>query len=663
MPSPGPQLTLSTELGDEAFDLYSIAGTETLSELFVFQLELASENPNVAFERLVGKPATVTIARPGTKEAPKFIHGVIARAVQGEIKDGLTLYTAELRPSLWLLQFSRDSRIFQHQSVPDILETVFGDLGFSDFRNSLTRQYATREYTVQYNETYFELVSRLMEEEGIFYFFEHSEQADTLVLADDASAYPAVDLGEGQETLSVEADNIDECRIEACFTSTKYSTDDYSFEAPDAPLLVTNGGGELAATVYEYPGVYVKKDVGEARAKVRLEELQQAGVRLSGSGWYFGFSPGYKFRFSEHPRSDANTEYALHTVQHVATENSYDNSFEARPVDIAFRPPRRTPRPRIHGTQTAVVVGKQGEEIWTDKYGRIKVKFHWDQSDEFNENASCWIRVAHSWAGKGWGSIFIPRMGQEVVVSFLEGDPDRPLVTGIVYNADQAVPYDLPDHGTVSTIMSNSSKGGGGANELRFEDKKDSEEIFLHAQKDLNVEVENDRTIKVKEGNETHEVAGERSVTVTKDETHTSSASFTHEVSKDYTLKVEGNLTIDVAGDLVVKAKSVSAEAETSYSAKAGQAFDNEAGTALTNKAGTALTNKAGTALTNEAGTALTNKAGTTLNNEAQISLTNKASASLTNKSQGSMSSEAMAMHDVKSSGLLSLSGSLVKVG
>jgi type VI secretion system secreted protein VgrG len=361
------------------------------------------------------------------------------------------------------------------------------------------------------------------------------------------------------------------------------------------------------------------------------------------------FHAGAKFTLANHYRSDANASYVLSSLSQTGDQDQYSNSFEAFPCDTVFHPPRLTPKPKVIGSQTALVVGKSGEEIWTDEYGRIKVKFYWDQSSATDETSSCWIRVAQGWAGKAWGSIFIPRIGQEVVVSFLDGNPDRPLVTGCVFNAQQTVPYTLPDEQTKSTVKTNSSKGGSGFNELRFEDKAGSEEIFIQAQKDMNVTVLNNltttvtnartttvsqkddslvvdqgnRSIKVNTGNETHAVQGKRDLTITGNETHTNSADFTQNVSGNFTLKVSGNLSIQASG---------------SVSIQSGTSFDN--------KAGTALTNKAGTSLTNDAGTSLTNKAGTSMDNEAQVSITSKANAS----------------HDVESSGILTLKGSLVKI-
>jgi type VI secretion system secreted protein VgrG len=336
-----------------------------------------------------------------------------------------------------------------------------------------------------------------------------------------------------------------------------------------------------------------------------------------------------------------NSDYILQSLSFRADQTTfYSNSFQAFPSTATFRPLRVTPKPRIVGLQTALVVGKSGEEIWTDKYGRIVVQFYWDQIGAKDEKSSCWIRVAQGWAGKQWGAMFLPRIGQEVVVSFLDGNPDRPLVTGCVYNAEQVVPYTLPDDQTKSTIKSNSSKGGSGFNEIRYEDKAGSEEIFVQAQKDMNIKVLNNRvatitqdeslivdkgnrSVKVNTGNETYEVKGTRDVTVTGAETHTNKA--------DYTWKISGNLSIKVDGD-------ISIESSKSVTIKSGTGF--------TNQAGTTLTNKSGTDLTNQAGTSLTNKAGTTMENNAAISLTNKGSASQT----------------VDGGGMLTLKGGIVKI-
>ena len=493
-----------------------------------------------------------------------------------------------------------------------------------------------------------------MEEEGIFYFFEHDSTKHTLVLADDTSAYGAcpglaqVSMRPSQPSRQ-ELNAMLDCSLEHHVTHGEYKSTDYNFTTPSTDLLATASGPETSRSIYEYPGGHSSQSDGEALANKRLAALEAQGKVLRGTSTCPAFHTGCKFDLVGHYRQDVNASYVLLSVTHQATQQDYSNSFEAIPADVHYHPPGLTPRPRIVGAQTAKVVGKEDEEIWTDLYGRIKVKFHWDQSTAKDETSSCWIRVMQGWAGKQWGSVFIPRIGQEVVVSFLEGDPDRPLVTGCVYNAEQTVPYALPDEQTKSTVKTSSSKGGGGFNEIRFEDKAGSEGLFLHAEKDMLVTVKNnqtnriqksrttnileehdkltvelgDRIIKVDTGKETHEVKGTRDLTITGNETHTDKADFTHTVSGNFTLKVSGNLSIDVSGSVKIKS-----------------------GTTLDLESGTALTNKAGTSLTNDAGTSLANKAGTSMSNEANISISSKANAS----------------HSVESSGIMSVKGSLVKI-
>jgi type VI secretion system secreted protein VgrG len=423
--------------------------------------------------------------------------------------------------------------------------------------------------------------------------------------------------------------------------------------------------------VYEYPGGFLKKDEGEGLTKLRAEEREAPIRRLSGASYCRAMVPGFKTTLEEHYRSDVNAEYVVLAVRHAGGLDGYSNSFEAFPSATPYRPPRTTRKPVIPGSQTAIVVGKSGEEIWTDEYGRIKAQFHWDQLGQNDEKSSCWIRVAQGWAGKSWGQWFLPRIGQEVVVSFLDGDPDRPLVTGSVYNAEQTVPYGLPAEQTKSTIKSDSSKGHGGYNELRFEDKKDSEEVYFQAEKDMNRVVKNNdtlkvgfekkeagdqtidiynhrtvtiaegtetftvqkgnRTVAVETGNEVHTVKGTRDVTVTGDESKTDEANFTQAVTKDYTLTVDGNLSIDVKGTVTIKSgKAMTLDCGASLTAKAAQSLTNQAGSSLTNKAGSSLTNDAGASLTNKAGASLTNDAGASLTDKAGASATVQGSASVT---------------------------------
>jgi type VI secretion system secreted protein VgrG len=476
-------------------------------------------------------------------------------------------------PRLWLLTKTQDCRIFQNKSVPDIVKAVLNEHGVTDIDDALSGTYAAREYCVQYRETAFDFVSRLLESEGIFYYFVHSESAHTLVLADDGANYPAgpADLKIAlTETGEARTDMLAECAIEVQVTSDQSKLDDYNFETPSTDLLGVASGDTSALTVYDYPAGRTTQSDVEALANKRVELLELPRLLLRAEANNAAIRPGHSIQVSDHARTSANAKYVVRTVSHQATQETYSNRFDAFPSDTPFRPDRRTPAPRIHGCQTALVVGKSGEEITTDQYGRVKVKFHWDQAAASDETSSCWVRVAQAWAGKQFGAFFVPRIGQEVVVSFLEGDPDQPIITGSVYNAKQTVPYALPDNQTRSLVKTNSSKGGGGSNEICFEDKKDEEDLYIHAQKDMHVTVLNDQTstiaknrsVTIQEVDDTLKVEkGKRTVTVAGDEAHTNQAKLTYTVSDDFELKVaknvkvtiDGNLTLNVTGTVTIE--------------------------------------------------------------------------------------------------------------
>lgn len=658
----------------------SFHAEERVSGLFRFSLEMVCDKPDLDFTRIVGKGVGVTLALAGG--GTRCFHGVCSRFVQAGTHQGITTYHAELRPWLWMLTLAQDCRIYQNLSVPDLVQGLFGELGFTDYKSSLTGTYAAREYCVQFRESTYDFVARLLEEEGISYWFEHAAGAHTLVLADDPGAFADLpDLPKAKYANSTTGgqmqDEISRCTLEQRVVTGSVAVDDFNFETPSTDLYSTVEGTLGTMLAYSSPGRYLVTADGETRARVRLDAAEADAKVLRGDSGCRAFTPGYAFTLEGHDRTDVNAKYALLAVVHDADQRGYGNSFEAIPATATYRPPRVTRKPRIGGAQTATVVGKSGEEIWTDKYGRIVVQFHWDQKGKKDEKSSCWIRVAQGWAGKSWGSMFIPRVGMEVIVSFLDGDPDQPIVSGCVYNAEQTVPYALPANQTQSTIKSSTSKGGGGFNELRFEDKKGSEEVFIHAQKDLNLVVLNnetdtitqDRTVTVQKGNESltvsegnrtvtvskgndahtvsegnrtvtvskgddthtiskgkrtvtvdkgdeaHTVGGKRDVKVTGDETHTNSATYTHKSGGNFTLKVTGDLVIDATGNVTIKA-----------------------GQGLTLKAGLGFVAEGGTSFSAKAGTAMAIEGGTTLDAKANASTT------------------------VQSSGIMTVKGSLVKI-
>ena len=579
---------LTSPFGANKLLVKSYRGEEAISGLFRYDLDLYSEDASLDFSKIVGKAVTLQIEL--SDGSFNYVNGMVGRFTQGARDDRFATYFVELHPWLWMLTMNSDCRIFQNKTSMEIVKQVFSDLGFSDFSDKTTGSFAAREYCVQYRETSFAFVSRLLEAEGVSYYFTHDASKHTMVMVDDASSW-GTSLGltsaryVGSDPKYSADDMVTECGLEQAVTVGKFKSDDFNFTIPATQLFATASGSDPSREVYDYPGLYAAQGDGEKIASLRLTALQSEAKILRGAGTCRAFHAGAKFTLAGYYRADVNASYVLRRLSVNGTQNEYQNSFEAFPADTKFHPPRTTPSPLIAGTQTATVVGKAGEEIWTDKYGRVVIQFHWDQVGASDEKSSCWVRVAQGWAGNLWGSIFIPRIGQEVVVSFLEGNPDRPLITGCVYNAQQMVPYTLPDEMTKSTVKTNSSKGGSGFNEIRFEDKAGSEELFIQAQKDMTVSVLN---------NESLTVTGTRTLAVTGDETHTNKGNHTTTISKDCKLTISGNLTIEASG---------------SISIKSGTTFEITAGTALTNKAGTSLSNKSGTDMTNDAGTTLMNKA------------------------------------------------------
>jgi type VI secretion system secreted protein VgrG len=572
-------IAITTPLGEDGLLLQSLSGREGMSQLFSYELELLSEDPGIPFAQIVGQRATVAIRLGDGSE--RCINGFINRFSQSGSDDRFTYYQAELVPWLWLLTRTADCRIFQNMTVPDIIEKIFKDLGFTDFKNMLQGSFEPREYCVQYRETDFNFVSRLMEQYGIFYFFEHEENKHTLVLANSPSAHPPCPGQEYarldyNENAMLDEDLISSWHKEQELRPGKYALTDYNFETPSTSLAVNvnttiSVNGNSKYEIYDYPGEYLKKAQGNDLVKLRMEEEEAMHTVLTGTSTCRAFLSGYRFDLEGHSSDAMNATYLLTEVQHAASvgdgydtstaaggEAHYTNSFTCMPYDVPYRPQRLTPKPIVQGPQTATVVGKAGEEIWTDKFGRVKVQFHWDREGRRDENSSCWIRVSHPWAGKGWGAVSIPRMGQEVIVDFLEGDPDQPIITGRVYNAEQMPPYGLPANQTQSGVKSRSSKEGtpDNFNEIRFEDKKGEEQLFIHAEKNQDIEVENDETHwvgrdrrKTIDQDETTEVKRDRTETVGRNESITIGDNRTEKVGKDESITIGDNRTEKVGKD------------------------------------------------------------------------------------------------------------------
>jgi type VI secretion system secreted protein VgrG len=551
---------IKTPLGDDALLLDRFDGYERVSEPFRFVLRLLSPDPNIDLQALLTKPTVLSFSL--TEESERHLHGHVSRIKLLEYgEDGMAAYEAEMVPWLWFLHHFSDCRIFQNKTVPDIVEQVFKSRGFTNYAFKLQGSFPQREYVVQYRESDFTFVSRLLEDEGIFYFFEQSQDKHTLILMNDNSFTAPCPNKPQARYLATTGSSQPEDTVASIETEFRMHTGtatltDYDFEKPNTSLFATLSGDQPGED-YDYPGKYKTKDDGARYARIRLEEREVALTTARGASNCMGFECGYKVSLTDHFRDANNIEYLLIALEHHAANSSYrsghldpfryENRFEAIPGSVAFRPPRVTPKPVIPSTQTAVVVGKSGEEIWTDKYGRVKVQFFWDRQGQGDENSSCWIRVAQGWAGKQWGAIHIPRIGQEVVVSFLDGDPDRPIITGSVYNADQIVPYTLPNEQTKSSIKSMSSKGGGGFNEFRFEDKKGSEQVFLHGEKDIDIRIKNDRRESI--GRDRHLIVNRDKLEQIKRDSHLNiTRDLLQEIGRDHNLTVSGKAAVQITG-------------------------------------------------------------------------------------------------------------------
>ncbi|MCC6419416.1 MAG: type VI secretion system tip protein VgrG [Gemmataceae bacterium] len=607
-------ITLATPLGKDVLLVESLEGTEGISQLFRFQLVLVSEKRDIPLNGLVGQNITIGIELAGKKY--RYINGFVNRFSQGDVDQRVAHYYAEVVPWLWFLTRTTDCRIFQKKTVPDIVQQIFKDLGFTNFKVQLQGSFEPREYCVQYRESDFNFVSRLMEEEGIFYFFDHADGKHTLLVSNDPGAHQAMPhqakakyaylLGGNQEV-----DAVTRWHLEQEFRPGKVTLTDYYFETPSnnlgvsAPSAVKVAGNDKFE-VYDYPGYYAKRFDGDDKAgKVRPdgERTAKLGMQgeeafhkvINGAGSCRAFVPGFKFDLTDHRRADFNGAYVLTQVSHAATNNLgdgegciYDNTFTCIPLAVPFRPARVSPKPVVQGAQTAVVVGLSGEEIDTDKYGRVKVQFHWDREGKKDQNSSCWIRVGTPWAGKNWGMIHIPRIGQEVIVHFLEGDPDQPIVIGSVYNAEQMPPFALPANKTQSGIQTRSSLGGSPANcnEICFEDKKGAEYIYLRAEKDYVGTVENDE-VKWVGHDRWEEVDNDRSLMVGRDKVET--------VTRNKAIKVMGQHSESIDGTMdIMVGSSLTETVSINYAETVGAAMELTVGGLLAISVGAAMAETVG---------------------------------------------------------------------
>jgi type VI secretion system secreted protein VgrG len=499
--------SFNTALGTDKLVLARFEVTEAVSELFEMRVEALSEDENIDFDRVIGRNASISVRAKDT--VPRLFNGVVVNSEWIGLKQGLYAYRLTLRPWFWLMTRSNNCRIFNTKSVTDVIREVFQEAGFNDFRLALSESYPELEYCVQYRESDYAFVSRLMEEFGIYYFFEHSEDKHMMVLSDAKSSHKPVPGISGLPYLPTDSDvrrvrdHVTSWTAQRSFNTGRVKLKDYDYQKPGAKLEAESDAGSGYQNgkleVYDYPGRYIEQGLGDRLARIRLEAEQAKDRRRLSAGNAVALYPGALVTLEKHQTQAENIEYLVLRCTHAYAEEAYRSvasedppytgTYEMLPASVPFRAPATTPCPVIGGPQTAKVVGRDGEEIDVDEQGRITVQFHWDK-----KKVSRRVRIGQTWAGKSFGAIVIPRIGMEAIVQFLEGDPDQPLVVGTVYNGDNKLPYDLPGEKTKSGFKTESSKGGGGYNELVFEDKSGSEEIGMRAEKDLNVVVRNKET-------------------------------------------------------------------------------------------------------------------------------------------------------------------------
>jgi type VI secretion system secreted protein VgrG len=621
----GRLLNLSTPLPADFLLPQQLTVSEGLSKLFRVGIDMLHEEDQASYaptqvdpQKLIGQAMSVEMLQ--TDGPKRYVHGICIEFVQGNRSTRYTAYHAELVPQAWLLTQRAQSRIFQNISVPDILKKVLTGL---EVTYEIQGTFEPRNYCVQYRETDWDFVSRLMEEEGIYYYFEHTQTNHKLIIANTPQSHrncptrheiPIIDISQlGREEWQ---GVVRDWGISSSLRTGKYTLWDHNFQLPDKKFEDTENtrltiGGNNKLEIYDYPGGYAKRFDGvdssgggqdgelqkiftdrQRTAKIRQEEID-AGIKgIIGMSDCCSMTAGYRFTLSNHPNNEYNKPFVLVALEidavqspQYASEEGVVDPYHARFTCLPYgegqppyRPPRLTPKPVVHGSQTAIVVGPPGEEIFTDKYGRVKVQFHWDREGKYDSGSSCWVRVAQTWAGKKWGAMFIPRIGMEVIVDFFEGDPDQPIIVGCVYNAETMPPYTLPDEKTKSTIKTDSSKGGGGFNELRFEDKKGSEQIFIHAEKNQDIRVKNDCMELIK--HDRHLIIENEQFELVKKDKHL-------QVKGDHNEKIDGTFSLKVGVDQQDKVGN-------NYALDAGMAVHIKAGMTAVIEAGTSLTLKCG---------------------------------------------------------------------
>jgi type VI secretion system secreted protein VgrG len=640
-------MEIDTPLGADTLLFHGLHAREELGRVSEFQVDLLSQKGDIALDDILGKNVNIRVMT--AKNQTRYFNGYVTRFAQRGKLGRYHRYLAVVRPWLWFLSRTADCRIFQNKTVPDILKAVFGDHGAAEFALELSQTYEPWTYCVQYRETDFNFVSRLMEHEGIYYYVRHTDGHNTLVLVDSGSAHSPCPTAETVPFLAPErmvrpdVEHISRWEFGREVQPGVFVHDDYDLERPSVELKTNKssprGYSPSDYEIYDYPGCYVKKPEGTRYAEVRLDEYGAQFEVGQASTNHRAITVGYLFTLDGFPRTDQNREYLIASTTYDFEFSAYEGlpkasgaesrcTLTAIPSAQQYRPRRSTPKPFVQGPQTAVVVGPSGDEIHTDKYGRVKVQFHWDRYGKRDENSSCWMRVSHPWAGKGWGAVSIPRIGQEVIVDFLEGDPDQPIVTGRVYNAECMPPYGLPAGAVVSGIKSDTHKGSG-YNELSMDDTPGKEKVTIHAQYDMNTTVEHDQTTTV-HNNRTDQIDVDDSETVGNNQTCTVGVDQTITVGSNQSITVGANRSVTVGSNETIAigaAQSVEIGASQTLAVGAGQTISVGAGHEMTVGAGEQHTVGAGRETSIGAGDTLTVGANLMIGAGGTITITNGASS------------------------------------
>jgi len=597
-PANQAHFTLSLEGVEHDFKVLEFRGREAISQPYRFDLELVSERPDLDLESLLHRPAFLAFAPDGSG-----IHGLVHQAAQGESGKRLTRYRLTLVPQLAYLAHRTNQRIFQHLTVPQIIAQVLEEHGIQAdaYRFGLGPVvYPPREYCVQYDETDLHFIQRLCEEEGIHYHFQHAASGHVLVFGDDQTVFPRLTATAYQQDSGLVADQpvIKRFGLRLETRTSRVTRRDYDFEKPRLTMEAAfHSDFQPDLEDYDYPGRFTERARGKHLSQRALERHRHDYELAEGESDQPRLVSGHFLPLTEHPRSDWNQLWLLTEVLHEGKQpqvleetvtshvdsgdgfvQGYRNHFSATPWAIPFRPALCHPKPKVLGSQTAVVTGPAGEEIHCDEYGRVKIQFHWDREGQADDKTSCWLRVSSSWAGDRYGGIAIPRVGMEVLVTFLEGDPDQPLVTGCLYHKEHQVPYDLPANKTRMVFKTLSSPGGGGYNELRIEDRKGAEQIYLHAQRDWDENIEHDQKIRV--GHERHDTVEANSYSELKAEEHLIVAG-----DRKVEIKPDDHLTVGQTQHIKLGTAQLT-RAGREIHLKAGQKMVIEAGVELTLKAG-----------------------------------------------------------------------------